>query len=319
MKSGNLKNRIFAAAITSAILLSSAICALAATPAPAATTRPRPGTTATETTSSSDSSSNSSSSSSSSNDSDDEDEDESSSDSEKSSTAAPKSTASSEENKQTVNTVVTTVAPATTEKAVSEKKYTTKGGAFGWFLLSLIVNSLLSFAIGNRFYKMAKKDTHVTSEIRALRRDIEEKFAANIGGFSEQEKDITNSNADYSIDPDGIKANTASSEETEESAEEVFRRWESQLAAQRAEKRAQIRASVTPRSKQSTQSFVETDEDKEDVRGRRSYQPRREAEPVEEDTDDEWIDDEDAEESTLSAIKNKAKDLITDIFPFRED
>ena len=318
MKSGNLKNRIFAAAITSAILLSSAICALAATPAPAATTRPRPGTAATETTSSSDSSSNSSSSS---NDSDNEDEDESSSDSEKSSTAAPKSTASSEENKQTVNTVVTTVAPATTEKAVSEKKYTTKGGAFGWFLLSLIVNSILSFAIGNRFYKMAKKDTHVTSEIRALRRDIEEKFAANIGGFSEQEKDVTNSNADYSIDPDGIKPNTAPSKETEESAEEVFRRWESQLAAQRAEKRAAIRASVTPRSKQSTQSFVETDEDEEDVRpfGRRSYQPRREAEPVEEDTDDEWIDDEDAEESTLSAIKNKAKDLITDIFPFRED
>lgn len=294
MKTKNLKNKIFAAVVTSVIVLSGTICALAATPTPQpATTRPRPNssTAATETTSVS------------------------------SSAEEDTSQTASEDNGQSSSTVVTTAAPTSAPKTTAEKKYTTKGGAFGWFLLSVIVNSILSFAIGNRFYKMSKKDTHITSEIRALRRDVEEKFVANVEGFSEPEADIANSNDDYSIDADGIKANISSSGETEESAEEIFRRWESQLAVQRAEKRAEIRASVKPRSEQTTKSFVE-DRDNEDkdvhFARNKSYQPRREIQS-EENINDEYDMEEDDDNSKIESIKNKAKELITEIFPFKED
>jgi hypothetical protein len=218
---------------------------------------------------------------------------------------------------------VTTAAPAASQEA--DKNYTTKGGAFGWFVLSVVVNTVLSFAIGNRFYKMSKKDTHITSELRALRRDVEEKFAANVGGFSEPEMDIANSNDDYSSGTEGIKINGPAREETQESAEDIFRQWESRMAAQRAERRAAIREAVKPRSKQSTEDFVEGDE-RSDIHHRRSdsYRPRRDMyqEKIESDEDtQEDFSDEDFDEgdSKIDTIKSKAKELITDIFPFKDE
>ena len=51
-----------------------------------------------------------------------------------------------------------------------------KGWAVFWFIFTIIINAIISFWIGNRFYKLSKKDNHLSFEIRALRKDIEEKL-----------------------------------------------------------------------------------------------------------------------------------------------
>ncbi len=203
-----------------------------------------------------------------------------------------------------------TVETPSPQNAASNKHYTTRGGAFGWFLLSVLVNAVLSFAIGNRFYKMSKKNNHVNAEVRALRRDIEEKFNANVGGFSEHDVEVSNSNESYALNEGGIKANVKKSEE-ELSAEETFRQWETNLAKQEAERREALREALKPRT---TREFVEK-EDSPVNAGRRekSYKPEREH------IAEESTEEEQEEESTFGAIKNKAKEIITDIFPFRED
>lgn len=288
-----LKKRISAAIFASAIIISNAMCVLAATPQPTATARPRPGTSTATVTQTSQTASST----------DDEEE----------TTSVKKSSASDSENDSekkvnvsTVAPVVETVAPMAT---VSEKKYTTKGGAFGWFLLSVLVNAALSFAIANRFYKMSKKDNHISAEIRALRRDVEERFASTVNGFYEQETDMTNQNDDYSSGADGIKM-AQKPIEKDESAEEIFKKWEQDLADQRARKRAEIRASVSPRGMKDEEEAVQT----------KAYQPDRHssADLYEEDYDDEY-DDYEEEESKFEIFKSKAKEFITDVFPLKED
>ena len=61
-----------------------------------------------------------------------------------------------------------------TSTQVSNKKYLSKGWAVFWFIFTIIINAIISFWIGNRFYKLSKKDNHLSFEIRALRKDIEE-------------------------------------------------------------------------------------------------------------------------------------------------
>ena len=63
-----------------------------------------------------------------------------------------------------------------TSTQVSNKKYLSKGWAVFWFIFTIIINAIISFWIGNRFYKLSKKDNHLSFEIRALRKDIEEKI-----------------------------------------------------------------------------------------------------------------------------------------------
>lgn len=292
-----LKKRIFAAIFASAIIISNAMCVLAATPQPTATTRPRPGTSSTTQTTQTTSSTA------------DEDEEEETTNVKKSSSSDTEDSKDSEKkvNVSTVAPAVETVAPMAT---AAEKKYTTKGGAFGWFVLSVLVNAVLSFAIANRFYKMSKKDNHIASEIRALRRDVEERFASTVKGFYEQETDMTNQNDDYSSDEDGIKM-AQKPVEKDESAEEIFRKWESDLANQRAQKRAEIRASVAPRSMK--------EEDEQEAVRISAYQPnRRSADDLYEDDDDDYEDYEE-EESKFAIFKSKAKEFITDVFPLKED
>lgn len=210
--------------------------------------------------------------------------------------------------KSGVSITVETASPKTSA-TVSEKHYTTRGGAFGWFILSVLVNAFLSFAIGNRFYKMSKKNNHVSAEVRALRRDIEEKFNSNIGGFTERDTEISNSNEDYSMKAGGIQPNIKKTEE-EVSAEETFREWEKNLAKQEEERREALREALKPRS---TREFVEKEDSAFDShRGEKAYRPVREIST-------ESPEDDEQEESTFDTIKHKAKELITDIFPFRED
>lgn len=162
---------------------------------------------------------------------------------------------------------------------VSNKKYVSRGAFAIWIILAMLINALFSFWVGNRFYKMSKKDTHITSEIRALRRDIDEKFVGSVGGFSEQETDITNSNEDYSYDEGGITQRPAVKRTAEE--DEEFKKWESRLNQRPS-----------------------------DAARRKKYQPERK---------EEFEDEEEEKQEKGSAVKNKAKELLGDIFPFNED
>ncbi len=62
----------------------------------------------------------------------------------------------------------------------------------------MIINAGISFAISNRFYKLSKKDSHLQNEIRALRRDIDEKFTGNIKDLNEKSGTVINENPNYS-------------------------------------------------------------------------------------------------------------------------
>ena len=195
------------------------------------------------------------------------------------------------------------------------KKYLTKGGAAFWIIFTIVLNGALSFWIGNRFYRMSKKDNHLSSEIRALRRDIDEKFVKNIGGFVEQELDIKNLNENLSADEEGIKTPEKQPVISDISAEEEerFRKWEESQTK-----------SKTERKKNRSQLREELQDDMDDVKKikRKNYQPSRRA-SIADDIDDAEEEEnlEETKEIKIknSAVKNKAKEIINDIFPFKED
>ena len=269
-----------------------------------ATPRPKPGTTA------------SSSASTSENVSDSQKNTDENSDDEKSSddSTSKKDEKATEKPKATVMPVVTE-APAA---AASNKSYTTKGGAFLWFLLSIIVNTIISFAIANRFYKLTRRSNQVQSELRALRRDIEEKFADSVGGFVESNVDITNTNDDYSMGEDGIKMTPASTVSVDDEPGDIYKQWEEQFGARYAARKAQ-----------------NDEEFEDDERPVRKYQPSRDsqrmsvseriaARKAHRDEEIEEIDEDNFEEGDsivdkLSGVGDKAKKFLGGIFPFDDD
>ncbi|MGN0106495.1 MAG: hypothetical protein ACI4A5_02205 [Hominilimicola sp.] len=223
---------------------------------------------------------------------------------------------------QTTQQTSATVAPAAPISGVqtadaselTNKKYLTKGGAAFWFIFTIILNGALSFWIGNRFYRLARKDNHVSGEIRALRKDIEEKFVKSVGGFAEQEVDINNLNESLAMDDEGIKPMEKQPVLREVSAEEEerFRRWEE---AQSKPKNERVRPKSAVKE--------ELDEELDDVKKirRKNYQPKRSL-------DDEVFEEEDNSEDLGETkeiklrgegVKSKAKEILGDIFPFKED
>ena len=205
-----------------------------------------------------------------------------------------------------------------TSTQVSNKKYLSKGWAVFWFIFTIIINAIISFWIGNRFYKLSKKDNHLSFEIRALRKDIEEKFVNNVGGFSEQEVDIKNLNESLALDDEGLKPTAKQPVLNEVSAEEEarFRRWEEAQSKPRKER-------VKPKSVLKE----EFDEELDDVKKikRKNYQPKRnpseDFEDEKENEKSESVDMDATREIKLKGegVKSKAKELLGDIFPFKED
>lgn len=204
----------------------------------------------------------------------------------------------------------TGVIQTTEAQRAAEKKYASKGSIAFWFIFSILINIVISFLIGNRFYKLARKDNHVSSELRALRRDLEEKFLNSVGGFSEMETDVTNTNDNYSMNG-SIKMPERKSTDFASESEDVFKKWESQMSQRRASRRPIVEEPEVE------ENFE--DEEIEETRPRRKFQPNRK--PIE--TAEEEYDDEEYEEeigdSTIQMVKNKAKNLLGDIFPFKED
>ena len=198
---------------------------------------------------------------------------------------------------------------------VTDSKYLTKGVAAFWFIFITVVNTVLSFWIGNRFYRLSKKDNHISAEIRALRKDVEEKFVSSVGGFAEQEVDINNMNESMALDDDGITLPEKQPLLREVSAEEEerFRRWEEAQSKPRNE-RAKVKSAVKE----------ELEEELDDVKkiNRKNYRPNRDA-------DSSVFDEEEPEENLEetraiklrgdNAVKTKAKEILGDMFPFKED
>ena len=304
---------------------------------PDATARPRSSASSSQSQSTSSKSSSSedeeesSSSSKSSSTSKDEDEDSSSksstSEDEEKSTSTKSTSTKAEEKPAETQPPVVTAAPAA---AAPNKSYTTKGGAFLWFLLSIIVNTVISFAIAKRFYRLAKQSNHVQAEIRALRRDIEEKFADSIGGFAEPAIDISNTNDDYSSSEDGIKVNPVSAvDESGAEVEDVYKEWEAQFASRHAN-RPSAKAQSAPE-----ENYADDDIDElEEKRTRKKYLPQRPASSNRqkkmtvreklaarraEEENDEDLDIPGISPNESSGIGAKAKQLLNGIFPMGDD
>ncbi len=167
------------------------------------------------------------------------------------------------------------------EMTAPDRRYTTKGGSFGWFILSIIINAIISFIIGNRFYRMSRRDNHILAEIRALKKDIDAKMQYNIGGFSEYETVINNSNKNYASDEEGLK--TSDEEKAEELATEIYRKWESQVMA--AKEREATRQPAAERRTPGT------------ARSKSRVSQKR----------------------NNTGLTGKVKDFISDVFPFDKD
>ena len=114
---------------------------------------------------------------------------------------------------------------------LENKKYLTKGGAFLWFLFTVIVSAIISFAISYRFYMMGRKDNHVIAELRALKRDIDKKMVGTVGGFAEFDVSVTNNNKSYARPNSNITSGNAA--EVEEKSEEIYTKWENQISRTR--------------------------------------------------------------------------------------
>jgi hypothetical protein len=195
---------------------------------------------------------------------------------------------------------------------LTNSKYLTKGGAAFWFIFTIVANVAISFWIGNRFYRLSKKDNHVSSEIRALRKDVEEKFVKSVGGFAEQEVDISNLNESLAVDEEGIKPVEKQPVFREVSAEEEerFRKWEEAQSKPKSER-------VRPKSAVKEELDGELNDVKK-IR-RKNYQPDRSRKA---DTDEKSGEDLEATREVKlkgEGVKSKAKEILGDIFPFKED
>ncbi len=173
-------------------------------------------------------------------------------------------------------------------QSVPAKKYLTKWGGFFWFLLSVIINFILSCWISNRFYRLAKRNTQGSAEIRALRKDIEEKFASTLTDINEPVTEVINRNENYSRTDEGMEMpDRKPTVEINEEERELLGKWDMQRNAAKQE-------------------------DRED-----EYELRRPMSRIR-------FEDEDDDEPTPSKMEtiakagNKAKDFLSNIFPFEE-
>lgn len=209
-------------------------------------------------------------------------------------------TVKSDESKKTTKTAAKstaqtadTVTAQTSNQSVSAKKYLTKWGGFFWFLLSVIVNFILSCWISNRFYRMAKRNTQGSAEIRALRKDIEEKFASTIKDINEPVTEIINRNENYARNDEGMEMpEHRQSVEIREDEREILGRWDMKRTAAKTEKNAD-------------------DED--------GFEMRRPMAGIKfEDDDNALPENTTSKMESISKAGNKAKDFLSNIFPFED-
>ena len=244
-----------------------------------------------------------------------------------SATTAPESPQTAVTTSDTVTNNVTQTATTSTSNT-SNKKYLSKLGGFLWFLLSVVVNFILSCWVGNKFYQLARRNAQGSSEIRALRKDIEEKFASTLTDIAEPATEVLNSNENYARDEEGLSMPERRNHvEMNDEEREIVRRWDSKRAMSKFD--------------EDEEYYDDEDEEYEEENRRdyrtsqRSYQPTRRRSGIEFE-DDEEEDDEYAEQSyqksrparmsskssaaksKKSSVGKKAKDFLSNVFPFDE-
>lgn len=224
--------------------------------------------------------------------------------------AAVTDTASAATASATPETAAKSTAPVsvTTQASsqnVSSSKYLTKWGGFFWFILSVIVNFILSCWVGNKFYRLARRSAQSSSEIRALRKDIEEKFASTLKDINEPVVEVVNRNENYARNEEGVEMpERRAVVEISDDEREILGRWDMKRTAARSEENAE-------------------DEFMADS-ARRSYAPTREMSGIEfEDSENNARTDKNSNQLRSkmdAALKagNKAKDFLSNIFPFDE-
>lgn len=186
----------------------------------------------------------------------------------------------------------------TTQATGASSKYLSKWGGFFWFLASVIVNFFVACWIGNRFYTMARRSAQSSAEIRALRKDIEEKFASTLKDIDEPVIEVVNSNESYARGESIEIPENRPTVEINDDEREILGRWDTRRAAVK-----EIRAEES---------------------SRRSYAPTRAMSGIEFD-DDEAAEEKSPIKSKLSNITKagskagtKAKDFLSNIFPFED-
>lgn len=219
-------------------------------------------------------------------------------------TAAKKTNAKAEETETAQSMVQTSV------NATANKKSFTNWNAFFWFLLSVAVNFVVSCWVGNKFYRLARKNMQTSNEIRALRKDIEEKFASTLNGIEDPAIEIMNRNENYARTDEGISMPEHRNRiEMNDEERETMRKWDERRITQR----------VAARDEAET---AEEEKMYEDVPVRRSYQPTRRSSGIEFE-DEEYEDEASAEninskKGAFSKATNKAKDFLSNVFPFED-
>lgn len=207
----------------------------------------------------------------------------------------------------TVDSSVTggaTPTSVTTQATGTSNKYLSKWGGFFWFLASVIVNFFVSCWVGNRFYRLARRSAQSSAEIRALRKDIEEKFASTLKDINEPIIEVVNSNESYARNDEGIEMpENRPTVDINDEEREILGRWDTRRAAM---------------------NEIKADEARES--SRRAYAPAREMSGIEFENSDDVADENDSSvRSKLNSITkagskagNKAKDFLSNIFPFEE-
>ena len=189
----------------------------------------------------------------------------------------------------------------TTQATGTSSKYLSKWGGFFWFIASVIVNFFVACWVGNRFYRLARRSAQSSAEIRALRKDIEEKFASTLKDINEPVTEVVNSNESYVRNAEGIEMpENRPTVEINDEEREILGRWDTRRAAM-----AEIRAEEA---------------------SRRAYAPDREASGIQfEDDDDTAEENASPVRATLKTITkagskagSKAKDFLSNIFPFED-
>ena len=184
-------------------------------------------------------------------------------------------------------------APAAPAQNSETKTGVSFATVFLMFVLAIIINAAVSFVISNRFYRMSKKDSHLQAEIRALRRDISEKFTGSVKEIKEKAATVTNENKNYSRDG-GI---TYKEEDTSGEVAEIAKRWN-----------ISVEDAADPDVKIRTSRRTSTRTERSRSAGETRRIPKTE--------DMGGIS---ADEGVSDSVKDKAKKFLGDIFPFEDE
>lgn len=229
----------------------------------------------------------------------------------------------------TVNTVTNTA------NTTTQKKYLSKMGGFLWFLLSVVVNFVLSCWIGNRFYKLTKKSAQSSNEIRALRKDIEEKFSSSLRDISEPAVEVINRNENYARTDEGISMPERKNKvEISNEEREIMRRWDSKRSNKYDEEREEEFDS------EPYEDDFEKDNhtmERHAKAPKRSYQPTRRSLGIDFEDEDEYEEEEEEYErrsrakrparmerktetsqKTRKKSDSKVKKFVREAFPFND-